>query len=125
MKEKKTAVITFRTEEWVKNLLEETAKQNMWSVAQTVHVLCSKFVTNPQPEKITVKLENLINIINELKAEGNEKGVTITIGLETNNNETEVIKTLNFEMIECGGLGHISGFSNIPEMTAEEIQSIP
>ena len=42
MKEKKNAVITFRTEEWVKNELQKIADINKWSLAQTIEEICKK-----------------------------------------------------------------------------------
>lgn len=125
MKEKKTAVITFRTEEWVKEILEKAAKENKWSVAQTVNELCKKFVVNPQPETITIRVSDLIAAVEEIKAEGEDKAVKLMIWMETNEDETELIKTLNFDVLECGGHGCISGFDTIYELSHEELLDIP
>lgn len=125
MKEKKTAVITFRTEEWVKDLLQEAADQNKWSIAQTVNELCKKFVVNPQPETIIVKTKELVRIANELIEEGNETGTQLRIDISTDENETEIYKELCFEVLESGGHGCITNFDTIKEMTEEEILDIP
>lgn len=42
MKEKKSSVITFRTEEWVKDQLQIAADQNQWSLAQTAETVAAK-----------------------------------------------------------------------------------
>ena len=125
MKEKKTAVITFRTEEWVKDLLQEAADQNKWSIAQTVNELCIKFVVNPQPETIIVKTKELVNIANELIKKGNETGTQLRIDISTDENKTEIYKELFFEVLESGGHGCIADFDAIKEMTEEEILDIP
>ena len=125
MKEKKTAVITFRTEEWVKDLLQEAADQNKWSIAQTVNVLCKKFVANPHPETITIRIQDLVNIIEELKKEGTEKATQLCIDIKPNEDETKIIKTLSFEVLECGGRGCIGGFDSIEELSEAEISNIP
>lgn len=125
MKEKKTAVITFRTEEWVKDLLEEIATQNKWSIAQTVNELCKNFVTNPQPEKITVKTKELLKSTQELILEGEETGTQITIAINSNEENNEIYKELRFEVLESGGHGCIADFDTIKEMTEEEILDIP
>ena len=83
MKEKKTAVITFRTEQWTKEALERIANTNKWSVAQTVNELCKKYAINPRPEQIIIKASDLIKLVNEIKAEGENKAVRLIIDLET------------------------------------------
>lgn len=125
MKEKKTAVITFRTEEWVKNLLQKAADQNKWTIAQTVNELCKKFVANPHPETITVRTKDLHRIVGELIEEGEETGTEINIGIEADEENNTIKKALNFEVIECGGLGRIGAFDSLPDLTDEEIQEIP
>lgn len=125
MKEKKNSVITFRTEEWVKEGLEIAAEQNKWSVAQTVNELCKKFVINPQAHKITIKTQDLIKAIEEIKKEGQYGAIEISIELTTNKEETEVIKMIELNVLECGGMGRISGFDPIYEITKEELNQIP
>lgn len=124
MKEKKTAVITFRTEEWVKDLLETLAEQNRWSIAQTVNEICKEFVTNPQPGEITIKTTDLINVINEIIAEGKE-AVEISISNVTNADINTSQKTLHFGTLESGGMGACYDFDAIKGMTPEEILNIP
>lgn len=123
MKEKKTAVITFRTEQWTKEALERIANTNKWSVAQTVNELCKKYAINPRPEEIIIKASDLIKLVNEIKAEGENKAVRLIIDLETDG-ET-AYKTIRTEVWECGGHGCIGDFDEVREMTAEEIQNLP
>lgn len=125
MKEKKNAVITFRTEEWIKEQLQMAAAQNKWSVAQTVEEICKKFIANPQPERIIIKTTDLINAVEELKKEGTTGAVELFINLQVNDDETDIQKTIEFTMLECGGRGHISGFEPIIEMTQDQILDIP
>ena len=125
MKEKKTAVITFRTEEWVKDLLQKAADQNKWSIAQTVNEVCKKFVVNPQPETIIIHTKKLHEIAEELIKEGPEKATQIIIGTEANETNNTIYKTLNFNVLECGGHGCIGNFDSIRELTDEEILDIP
>ena len=125
MKEKKTAVITFRTEQWVKDILETAAEENKWSVAQTVNELCKKFVANPQPEEIIIKTADLIKALDEIKAEGEETALRLRIDLTVNEDETDICKILTFDIIENAGLGLIEGPKPISEMTREEISQVP
>ena len=125
MKEKKTAVITFRTEEWVKERLELAAEQNKWSVAQTVNELCKKFVVNPHPEQIIVKAKDLIQAAEDIKKENPNGAVNLKIDLEVTEDEQDITKVINYEVWECGGLGCVVNFDPIYEMTPEEIKEIP
>lgn len=125
MRDKKTAVITFRTEEWIKEALTQQASQNQWSVAQTVNAICRDFAIDPTPGEITIKISDLVKIVEELKEEGIDKAVHLHIDLEPNENETELLKKIEFEVWECGGTGCISGFDPIYEMTQEEVLDIP
>lgn len=125
MKEKKTAVITFRTEEWIKSHLQEKATQNQWSIAQTVNAICRDFAIDPHPGEITIKISDLERIIKELKEEGIDKAVHLHIDLEPNEEETGLIKKIEFEVWECGGSGCISGFDPVYEMSQEDIENIP
>lgn len=44
MKEKKTEVITFRTDKETKKILELIANEKDWTVAQTVHNIIKKYI---------------------------------------------------------------------------------
>lgn len=123
MKDKKTQVITFRTEEWVKTALEETAEYNKWSLAQTVNQILINYLINPQPGKITIPGKELIKAAKEIRQEGIEKGVEIEIQIKQFEGE-EASKYLSYTIIECGGLGAIEG-DHIKGMTDEEILNIP
>lgn len=125
MKEKKNAVITFRTEEWVKTELEKAAKTNKWSLAQTVEEICKKFICNPQPDRIIVRTRDLAKITGECLRENKDSATELIIDLETNEEATEVYKVLSFLLLESGGLGCIADFDNIKEMTPEEILNLP
>ena len=81
MPEKKTEVITFRTEEWVKNLLQTAADQNKWSIAQTVNEICKSFVCNPQPDRIVVRTKDLAKLVGECLRENRESAADIRIDL--------------------------------------------
>lgn len=123
MKEKKTAVITFRTEEWTKEALERIASANKWSVAQTVNELCKKYAINPRPEEIIIKANDLINLANDVKTEGENKAVKLSINIEFDGEKA--YKAIRTEVWECGGYGCIGDFDEIREMTAKEIRDIP
>ena len=110
MKEKKNAVITFRTEEWVKERLELAAEQNKWSVAQTVNELCKNFVVNPHPEEIIIKASDIIKAAEDIKHENPNGAVKIKIRIEPNEEGTDLIKLIDYEVWECGGLGCILDF---------------
>ena len=125
MKEKKTAVITFRTEEWIKEALVEAAEQNKWSLAQLVEEVCKKFVVCPHPERITVKTKQLVSVIEEINIEGEETATEIQIRLQVNKNETDIEKTLSFCVLINGGLGCINDFETLTELTDEELLDIP
>lgn len=125
MKEKKTTVITFRTEDWVKETLQEYAQQNKWSVAQTVETICKNFIADPFANEIIVSLADLIKIVDQLKNEGIDKGVRMYTVLEANEGKLELKKRMEFELLECGGNGCITGFEPIYQLNEEEILDIP
>lgn len=124
MKEKKNAVITFRTETWIKDRLQMAAEQNKWSVAQTVEELCKKFVANPQPERIIIKTTDLIALVEEIKKEGTTGAVELFIDLKPNKDETDVEKVLSTSMLMNGGRGLITGFTTVTEMKPSEIKEL-
>lgn len=125
MAEKKNEVITFRTETWVKDELNKVANHNKWSTAQVVNQLCLNYLSNPQPNQITIKADDLIKAAIAIRQEGLEKGVEISIDLIWDEENNVYKKELNFAMIECGGLGQIGGFNSIAEMSFDEISNIP
>lgn len=125
MKEKRNAVITFRTEDWVKDILEKAAEENKWSLAQTVNELCKKFVANPQPEQIIVKAKDLIEAVKQIENTGEEFGVHLLIDLIADTDKMTIQKVLRFDLLECGGMGLREGPEEIKEMTREEIADIP
>lgn len=120
---KKTAVITFRTEEWIKNEIQKYAEANKWSPAQTVEEIIRLFIANPQPNKIIIKASDLIEIAKELEEEGCE-GAEVSIDLITSEDETEIYKQLEVGGLITGGLGYISLDKTAIELTEEEIQNI-
>ena len=125
MKEKKTAVITFRTEEWIKEQLQKVAEHNKWSIAQTVEEICKTYVCNPQPNRIIVKTKELAKVVGECLRENKQSATEINIDIQTNEEETDYYKVLNLQLIESGGLGCIPDFDSIKELTEEEILDIP
>ena len=125
MAEKKNEVITFRTEAWVKEELNKVAEYNQWSIAQTVNQLCMNYLANPKPNQITIKASDLIKAAIEIRQEGMDKGVEITINLRWDEETEEYKKELDFNVLEAGGLGMIGCFDSIEEMTYEEILDIP
>lgn len=122
MKEKKNSVITFRTEDWVKNQLQIAADQNQWSLAQTAETICKKFVANPQPGTIVIKLKNLEEIINQVK-EGGYQAIKLNIDIVEENNE--LYKELDIIGLESGGWGACYDFDTIRGLTKLEILDIP
>ena len=122
---KKTKVITFRTEEWIKDRIDKIASQNKWSPAQTVEEIIKLFIANPHPGIITVKTSDLVNVVKELERENINGATRLTISIQTNEDETDLEKTLDFDALECGGLGCISGFQTIIEISQEELLNIP
>ena len=125
MAEKKNEVITFRTEAWVKEELNKVAEYNKWSIAQTVNQLCLNYLANPKPNQITIKTSDLIKAAIEIRQEGMDKGVEMTIDLRWDEETEAYKKELNFNVLETGGLGMIGSFDSIEEMTYEEILDIP
>ena len=125
MADKKTEVITFRTEEWVKNLLQIAADQNKWSIAQTVNEICKKFVCNPQPDRIIVKTKDIARVVGECLRENKESATEIIIDLQENEDKKELYKELRIRVLESGGLGCIDDFDNIKELSEEELLDIP
>ena len=125
MAEKKNEVITFRTEAWVKNELQRVADFNKWSVAQTANQIIANYLINPQPERITVKAEDLVKAAIAIRKEGTNKGVELSIDL-IQDEETQITnKYLVYRVIECGGLGCCGDFEPLKEMSNEEILDIP
>lgn len=124
MKEKKTAVITFRTEEWVKNELQEIANQNNWSQAQVVEQICKNFIANPEPNKILISTKDLTKITEEVERE-KCGGAEITINFQWDEENKTYYKELEINGIESGGLGSIGMDTVARELTEEEINDIP
>lgn len=120
---KKTAIITFRTEEWVKNEIQKYAEANKWSPAQTVEEIIKLFIANPHPNKITVKTTDLIEMVEALK-ENECGGAEISIELHQNSEETILFKELEIGGLITGGYGYISLDKTAPEMTEEEVLEI-
>lgn len=125
MTDKKTEVITFRTEPWVKNRLQEIANQNHWTIAQTVNQVCTNFIVEPKPNEITIKSEDFIRAAKEIRQEGTDKGVELRIAVSVDEENQCYYKELIYDIIECGGLGAIGCNSAIREMTENEILDIP
>lgn len=121
MKEKKTAVITFRTEEWVKELLEEVANQNRWTIAQTVNEICKYFVINPNPDEITIETRKLLETLQGISNSFPVSATRLFIEMTPNEEENKFNKTLNFEVLEYGRLGSCMDFDEINEITEEEL----
>lgn len=119
-KSKKTAVITFRTEEWIKNEIGVFSSANKWSSAQTVEEIIKIFIANPHPGEIVIKAKDFIELAKELEKEGCE-GVQVRINLRVNEEETDIYKTLTIDGLESGGRGMIANFDEIKELTEEEI----
>lgn len=125
MKEKKNAVITFRTEDWIKDQLQLAADKFEWSLAQMVEKICKKYVACPAPEHIIIKTTDLINAVEEIKSENTTGAVEILITLRENEDKTDVEKILTYSILENGGAGCIADFEAIAEMKPEEIEEIP
>lgn len=124
MKEKKTAVITFRTNEEIKEALIECAKQNEWSQAKTIEQICKNFLVNPEPFKITIWAKDLLEIAKELKEEGCG-GVELSIDLKWDEETETYYKELNAYGLEGGGFGSILFDACARGMTEEEQLDIP
>ena len=123
MKEKKTEVITFRTDKPIKEMLDETAKLNQWSVSQVVAAIVQNWAINPNPTRIVVKTKELLEVIEEIK-EDNKEAVEISIDM-IEDSETEIEeKCLMFATLECGGRGYCGDYERIREITPEEIRQI-
>ena len=82
MADKKSEVITFRTEEWVKNELQKVADHNKWSTAQTANQIIVNYLLNPHPESITISAEDFVKAAVAIRKEGIDKGVEISINLK-------------------------------------------
>lgn len=124
MVSKKTAVITFRTNEWVKEALNECAKENKWSQAQVVEQLCKNFFVNPEPFKIKIKASDFLQMAKEIELEGCG-GVELSIDLKYDEDNESYHKELNAIGLEAGGLGAIMFDAYAIELTQDEIFEIP
>ena len=125
MSEKKNEVITFRTEEWVKNELQKIADYNKWSVAQTTNQIIVNYLLDPHPGSITISAEELIKAAVNIRKEGINRGVEIKINIRKDFDSEEIHKFLDYKLIECGGLGCIDDFDGIKELSQEEILDLP
>lgn len=125
MSEKKNEVITFRTEEWVKNELQKIADYNKWSVAQTANQIIVNYLLNPHPGSITISAEELIKAAVNIRKEGINGGVEIKINIRKDFDSEEIHKFLDYKLIECGGLECIDDFEGIKELSQEEILNLP
>lgn len=125
MAEKKNEVITFRTGEWVKNELQKIADYNRWSVAQTANQIIINYLLNPHPGSITISAEELIKAAVNIRKEGTNKGVDISINIRKDFDSEEMHKFLDYRILECGGLGYIDDFEGIKELSQEEILNLP
>lgn len=122
MKEKKTELITFRTDKITKMYLEEAAKQNKWTTSQVCEEICKQFTINPQPGQIIINTEELKRIYEELKKDELE-ACKLEITLELMD-EATVSKSIEITGLQSGGLGAVMGYEPIYEMTKEEINKI-
>lgn len=125
MPEKKSEVITFRTEEWIKTELQRIADLNKWSVAQTANQIIANYLINPYPGSITISAEELIKAAVNIRKEGINKGVEISINIRKDYASEEVHKFFDYRVIDNGGLGCIDDFEGIKELTEDEILDIP
>lgn len=124
METKKTAVITFRTQEEIKEALNECAKQNQWSQAQVVEQICKNFLVNPEPFKITIWAKDLLEMAKELQEEGCG-GVELSIDLKWDEKTETYYKELNAYGLEGGGFGSILFNTCAKDLTDEEKLDIP
>lgn len=122
MKEKKTEIITFRTDKDTKMYLEEAAQQNKWSTSQVCEEICKQFTINPQPGRIVIKTNELKRIYEEL-IEDDIEACELDITLEVIN-ENNVSKIIEITGLQSGGLGAVTGYEPIYEMTKDEIKEI-
>ena len=125
MPEKKNEVITFRTEQWIKEELQKVAEYNKWSLAQTANQIIINYLVNPRPERITISSEEFVKAAIAIRKEKGKKGVEISIDLKKDPETKETSKYLTYRLLECGGLGCIDGFDDIKEMSEDEILDIP
>lgn len=124
MKNKKTAVITFRTSEEIKEALNDCATQNQWTQAQVVEQLCKNFLANPEPYKITIWVKDLLNIVKEIEAEGCG-AVELSIDPKFDETTQRYYKELNANGLECGGMGCIMFDAYAEEIKESEYADIP
>lgn len=124
MKEKKSAVITFRTEEWVKQKLEQYAKEEKRSIAQIAEQACRNIAIDPRPNEIIVKTEELYSKVKEYKEDGT-KAIILHFDMVPNDEERVIYKAIHFEGLESGGRIRWQDMDEIEEMTTEEILEIP
>ena len=123
MKNKKTAVITFRTHEWVKDQLSECAAQNQWSQAQVVEQICKNFIVNPEPFKIAISAKDFLEMAKQIEDEGCG-GVELSIDFMYDEATQTHYKELTAMGLECGGSGSIMFDACARELTEEEIVDI-
>jgi len=123
-KEKKTQVISFRTDERTKELLEQAADYNRRTIGQLVELICLNWLVDPNPNEIVVKAKDFYERIEEVKAEA-KHAIELKIDVEESTDGDEIRKVLYFGSLESGGLGICEDFDPVSEMTPAEIKEIP
>ena len=120
--------ITFETEQWTKEQLEQIAKINDFSVDEMLNQLILSYIYNPRPGQITIRGEDIVDAAKMVATEGTEKAVKLDIYQKENQIEGEdyifYTKHLSVDMLECGGCGLIAG-EIYDEITPEELEEIP
>ncbi len=121
---KKTEVITLRTQEWVKNGIEEAAKQNGWSTAKTTEEIIKNFLINPQPGTITIRVKDLEELLKEAQTENPNGAIELQIEIEENEEENKLEKILSFSTLSAGGLVCYMHDTVFKDLTNEELLDI-
>lgn len=118
--------ITFETEQWLKEQLEEMARINDFSIDEILNQLILSYIYNPRPGQITIKGEDIVDAAKLVATEGIEKAVKLDIYQKENQGEDYIFctKHLSVDILECGVCGMIAG-EIYDEITPEELEEIP
>lgn len=121
--DKKTEVITFRTDETTKQILEKESKKRDWTVAQIVNNICKSYIENQNPGSIVLKSKTFFEYVEKLKNDKTIEAIEVNIYTYEDDNKINK-KYFSIDVIRCGGMVCEDNDDSLMEMTQEEIYEI-
>lgn len=95
MKEKKTTIITVRTTEWVREELEEMAKEKQWSISQLVEQIILDYFDPANAEITQNEGERVIKLLDLIEKQ-DEINLRTTVKLAVENDLLTTLKGMEF-----------------------------